>query len=431
MCTNMDNIPETLMNRAVSVANELLPDVSRLRYENEYDKLCTWCQKENIKPSQVNDDILLVYMSELSKTMKPSTLWSKYSMVTNVLKVKENLGNLKFPKTVAFLKKKSVGFKPKKANVFTSDQISQFMINAPDKEWLLSKVILTFGIFGALRRDDLLRLSINDVKDYGSFIKVTLRDGKTHASRSFIITDDECTYQPCQLVRKYLSLRPSKMTSPRLFVGFRQGKCVAQHVGSHTISDVPKKVAQYLKLEQPESYTGHAIRRTSASMLVEGGADLLTLKRHGGWKSATVAEGYIEESINRKIDVSKKLFSKPSTSISNQNNSSLNLLPIRDITNSISNYNNSSLDSLPLNKISNNDEEVNLVSKQYFTIDDVISSEEDTVQNRNFIQENNKVDGTHSEVNVAEMKKNLKLPQKMLNISENQNCDFNIHFHFH
>jgi len=109
----------------------------------------------------------------------------------------------------------------------------------------------------------------------------------------------------------------------------------------------------------------------------------------------------------------------------------LNLLPIRDITNSISNYNNSSLDSLPLNNISNNDEEVNLVSKQYFTIDDVISSEEDTVQNRNFIQENNKVDGTHSEVNVAEMRKNLKLPQKMLNISENQNCDFNIHFHFH
>jgi integrase len=46
-------------------------------------------------------------------------------------------------------------------------------------------------------------------------------------------------------------------------------------------------------------YTGHSLRRTSATLLVDEGGDLTTLKRHGGWRSSFVAEGYIEESINK------------------------------------------------------------------------------------------------------------------------------------
>ncbi|KAJ8947151.1 hypothetical protein NQ318_002513 [Aromia moschata] len=31
--------------------------------------------------------------------------------------------------------------------------------------------------------------------------------------------------------------------------------------------------------------------------LVESGGDFMTLKKHGGWNSSTVAEGYVEESV--------------------------------------------------------------------------------------------------------------------------------------
>lgn len=34
---------------------------------------------------------------------------------------------------------------------------------------------------------------------------------------------------------------------------------------------------------------------------------MTTLKRHGGWKSSTVAEGYVEDSINNKINLSNKI----------------------------------------------------------------------------------------------------------------------------
>jgi hypothetical protein len=41
---------------------------------------------------------------------------------------------------------------------------------------------------------------------------------------------------------------------------------------------------------------------------------LLTIKRFGGWKSLTVAEGYIEASMKKKIEVAQMLGSKQADS---------------------------------------------------------------------------------------------------------------------
>uniref|UniRef100_A0A1B6KE83 Tyr recombinase domain-containing protein n=1 Tax=Graphocephala atropunctata TaxID=36148 RepID=A0A1B6KE83_9HEMI len=184
------------------------------------------------------------------------------------------------------------------------------------------------------------------------------------------------------LIRKYMSLRPSSMTSDRFFVGYRYGKCVAQNVGANSIAAVPCKVAKYLGLENPEQYTGHALRRTSASMLVEGGGDLLTLKRHGGWKSSTVAEGYVEDSIARKIDVSKKLFAPLTASTST-----------------------AILDSASTSK-----QEVD----KYFNIDDIFNESDEESDH----QTNNKI------LNVMN-----KIPNKGISISNNKNCTINVNFH--
>ena len=60
-------------------------------------------------------------------------------------------------------------------------------------------------------------------------------------------------------------------------------------------------------------YTGHCFRRSSATLLVDAGGDITTLKRHGGWKSTTVAEGYIEESIQNKMQISNTILNSVET----------------------------------------------------------------------------------------------------------------------
>ena len=61
------------------------------------------------------------------------------------------------------------------------------------------------------------------------------------------------------------------------------------------------------KLENWKGYTGHLLRRTSSILFIDCGGDLTCLKRHGGWKSSTVAEGYIEESRINKENTARKI----------------------------------------------------------------------------------------------------------------------------
>jgi integrase len=131
---------------------------------------------------------------------------------------------------------------------------------------------------------------------------------KTGISRSFVITEDEEGCDPCVTVRKYISLRPAYLTNKRLLIGYRNKKCVAQVVGVHTVGNAPRKIAEYLGLADANQYTGHCFRRSSASLLVEGGGDLGMLMTHGGWKSVNVARGYVEQSTRMKTNIAKKLW---------------------------------------------------------------------------------------------------------------------------
>jgi lambda repressor-like predicted transcriptional regulator len=70
---------------------------------------------------------------------------------------------------------------------------------------------------------------------------------------------------------------------------------------------ISKEIASFLRLPNPELYTGHCFRRSSATHLANHGGSLLTIKRHGGWKSSTVAESYVDAYLKNKIYVAQML----------------------------------------------------------------------------------------------------------------------------
>ena len=145
---------------------------------------------------------------------------------------------------------------------------------------------------GACRLHELHKLKFDDVKDLESTILVTIPNTNTNTSRAFTVTGKY--YNIC---KKYMNLRPKKCESTSFFVNYYGGKCSVQNVGINKFGNMGKQIATYLNLPDPQSYTGHCFRRSSATMLVDAGGDITSLKRHGGWKSTTVAEGYIDESL--------------------------------------------------------------------------------------------------------------------------------------
>lgn len=153
-----------------------------------------------------------------------------------------------------------------------------------------------------MRRDELLKLSIVDITDTESHIIIKIPDSKTRVQRTFVVSGESNPLNYINYVRQYARLRPANVSSNRFFLKYASGKCVAQNVGINKIGQIPKEIATYLELLSPSEYTGHCFRRTSVTLLADAGGDLVTIKRHGGWKSSAVAEGYIDDSIKNKND---------------------------------------------------------------------------------------------------------------------------------
>lgn len=138
-----------------------------------------------------------------------------------------------------------------------------------------------------------------------------LRDGKTHNARSFTFTNEDFLSIHVIFSLKYVALRPSYIKGDTLFMTpskFKMccSKCWILHNKrySKTYCRVPTS-KQILKVT-PDMHSDDPRLPT----LMEVGGDLLTSKRHSRWWSSTVAESCIvEESITRRVEVSRKLFS--------------------------------------------------------------------------------------------------------------------------
>lgn len=169
--------------------------------------------------------------------------------------------------------------------------------------FLYFQVATIIGLAGACRRDELTNMCIDHIDDKEDILIVKIPDSKTHIERTFVIIGQENLV----LYRQYLSLRPTNTPHRRLFVSYRKGKCSIQAVGIHTFGTLGIKIAEFLKLPNPKNYTGHCLRRTSATLFADNGGNITNLKRHGGWKSTSVAEGYIENSISNKVKIAQTI----------------------------------------------------------------------------------------------------------------------------
>lgn len=122
-------------------------------------------------------------------------------------------------------------------------------------------------------------VQVQHIKEQGNLLQVQVPKNETMQPRSFIIAADCAKY-----VKQYQSLRSANVPSDRFFINYQNGKCTAQVIGKNKFSGIPKQIAEFLNLPDAASYTGHSFRRTSATVLVDRGANMETLKRHGGWK---------------------------------------------------------------------------------------------------------------------------------------------------
>lgn len=163
-----------------------------------------------------------------------------------------------------------------------------------------------YGFLGACRSDEIYNAKMEHIskmvgsKDDQIFL-IDVPDNKTNNPRAFTVSGEFF-----DIFDRYISLRPEDVTTNRFFLNYQNGRCTKQVIGINKISKNASRVAKFLGIPQTDNvknkkirknFTGHALRRTSASTAANNGADLARVKALGGWESGKVAESYVENSI--------------------------------------------------------------------------------------------------------------------------------------
>ncbi|OXU30076.1 hypothetical protein TSAR_013514 [Trichomalopsis sarcophagae] len=199
--------------------------------------------------------------------------------------INDNVNISNFLSLKVFLKNNAKGYKPKKAFTLKWDQIMRFMTEASDCAYLAMKIIIIDSF-------------VSDIEKLDAELLVSIHYHKNEYPGQFII--GKLFYNK---VQQYISLRSSDHFSDRFFIQYRNDECTRQAIGRHKTGEVPERVASYLKLEHPERYTGHCVRRSAATLFSDSGTNMQmikAIKQLARWRSDMIAQCYIENSMHNR-----------------------------------------------------------------------------------------------------------------------------------
>jgi hypothetical protein len=171
-----DSDEDNVLERIEAAVSNLIPQKSRVAYETTYSRFEEWRSKQKV--NCINEKVMLAYFLEKSKIVKPSTLWSVYSMLRTMISINKNLDLSKYTNLIAFLKRQSEGYRAKKSKSFSKQNIEKFLTTANDEDYLMEKVRVFFCRISLVTIYFLFSGGFNN-RNYGSLSEVRITQFKS------------------------------------------------------------------------------------------------------------------------------------------------------------------------------------------------------------------------------------------------------------
>lgn len=192
-------------------------------------------------------------------------------------------------------------------------------IDTDDVLHLRDLTMILLGYAGFLRFSEISQLMCNDVEFKDNYILLTIRKSKTDIYRSgkeVLISKGSTSACPYSMLQRYLQATAQDIgSSMYLFRPVNRSKGKAKLLVSNkqiSYTRARECIIGKLKMVAPGLNLGtHSLRASGATMVAnaEGGDDLneRCLLRHGRWKSSVSKNGYINDSVEKRLTVTKKL----------------------------------------------------------------------------------------------------------------------------
>jgi len=248
-------------------------------YRSDIADFINFCNRHNLNFLPANPNIVSLYLTNLSKTSKFSTLKGHYLDIKHPI-ISENLLGIKRIKGSYQTGKKPLLINDLKIIIqaINKDKITEF-------EKLKNKCLILLGFSGGFRRSELVSLLIEDIDFVPEGIKILIRRSKTDQTGEGFVKGipyfENQEYCPVLSLKKYL--KELNSVSGKVF-----------EICDKSVAIRIKKYAMLGGLDH-KKYAGHSLRSGFATSAAEVGAEERNIMAMTGHKSTQMVRRYIKE----------------------------------------------------------------------------------------------------------------------------------------
>lgn len=264
-------------------------------YKADIKSFEIFCAKLNFKPLPADPRTVSLFITNLSKNSKLSTIKRKLAAI----KVTHNLAgayiDLKHPiinENLNSIKKQLGTFQKSKKPIMLNDLKSIVVEIEKEKELkikLRNKALILIGFSGAFRRSELVSVELEDIDFVKEGVKIFIKRSKTDQSGEGMVKAipyfNNVNFCPVLSLSNWIDfLKKTKNKSTKIF-----------EMSDKNVALIVKKYALKTGLN-PEKYSGHSLRSGFATSTAKNGAEERQIMAMTGHKSNQMVRRYIQES---------------------------------------------------------------------------------------------------------------------------------------
>ena len=278
---------ETLENLKNSKA------INTLRaYKADFKDFSLFCRRNNFNSLPSDPKILTLYLTDLSKKCKYSTLKRRIASISVVHRLKGHYIDTKHPLIIENLLgiKRRLGTSQKSKKPLLINDLKTIIqaINQSKIKYLRKvrdKALILVGFSGGFRRSELVNINYEDIEFVSEGVKIFVKRSKTDQSGEgmikaipYFMNEDYC---PVKSLKTWVN--QSNVKDGKIF-----------NISDKGVALTIKKYVNLAGLDETR-YSGHSLRSGFATTTAEHGAEERNIMAMTGHKTTQMVRRYIKE----------------------------------------------------------------------------------------------------------------------------------------
>ena len=260
-------------------------------YKADYKDFATFCIKNGFKPMPSEPKVITLYLTQLSKSSKFSTLKRRLASISVIHKLSGYYIDIKHPMITENLMgiKRILGSHQKAKKPILINEL-KIIINTVNKDKnetnrFKNKALILIGFAGGFRRSELVSILYEDLDFVPEGVKIFVKRSKTDQSGEGMTKGipyfNNSEYCPVVSLKKWIE--ESEIKSGKIF-----------DLSDKTVALTIKKYANLSGLDS-NKYSGHSLRSGFATSAAELGAEERSIMAMTGHKTTQMVRRYIHE----------------------------------------------------------------------------------------------------------------------------------------